>query len=72
MGSLGFTVFVYRLPFFVNTKKSQALEINRCIHCAKFICSLYKRMLEKPVLPLGKGELEGVTPFLRGDFSNIL
>jgi hypothetical protein len=29
-------------------------------------------MFEKPVLPLGKGELEGVTPFLRGDFSNIL
>jgi hypothetical protein len=29
-------------------------------------------MFEKPVLPLGKGELEGVTPFLRGDISNIL
>jgi hypothetical protein len=31
-----------------------------------------KGVFEKPVLPLGKGELEGVTPFLRGDFSNIL
>jgi hypothetical protein len=29
-------------------------------------------MFEKLVLPLGKGELEGVTPFLRGNFSNIL
>jgi hypothetical protein len=29
-------------------------------------------MFEKSVLPLGKGELERVTPFLRGDFSNIL
>jgi hypothetical protein len=29
-------------------------------------------MFEKSVLPLEKGELEGVTPFLRGDFSNIL
>jgi hypothetical protein len=29
-------------------------------------------MFEKLVLPLGKGELEEVTPFLRGNFSNIL
>jgi hypothetical protein len=29
-------------------------------------------MFEKPVLPLGKGELEGVTAFVKGDFSNIL
>jgi hypothetical protein len=29
-------------------------------------------MFEKSVLPLGKGELEGVTPFVKGDFSNIL
>jgi hypothetical protein len=29
-------------------------------------------MFEKLVLPLGKGEPEGVNPFVRRDFSNTL